>query len=163
MSDAATGAKTVRPRNVPLVVSLCLNVALVAMIVAGAVNAVRFGRPPPTMMAPQALIDEASPSERAKIQTIIAAHAGKVRQLRQADIAARQGVFRVFGSASFTPDAFGKALAYALAADDALRAEQTAITAETVSQLSHAERQDAARKIDRKLRWWRFFRRHFGG
>ena len=164
MSDAPPGTTAQAPkRSVLLIVSLCLNVALVVMIVAGIVNAIYHARPP-RFFAPEALEEYAAPAERAKIDAIIAAHAGKIKELKEASKTARRAASKVFADPNFDPAAFVSALNKAQDADDALRREMATVTAQSAAQLSPSERQAVAEKARRRFMWWRFFRggRHHG-
>lgn len=162
MSEAGTNASgRRRAGSFLLVASLCLNVALAAMLIAVFVNFLPGGHRPPGLLTPQALMLEAAPAERARIQSIIGAHAGKLERLRRDDFLARQEAFGVFSSADFTPALFSKALSDAREADDALRTEQAEVLAESAAQLSPAERQAEASSVRGRMQWWHFFhRRH---
>jgi uncharacterized membrane protein len=158
MSDAASSTTAQAPkRSVLLIISLCLNVALVVMIVAGIVNAMYHARPP-RFFAPEALEQYAAPGERAKIDAIIAAHAGRIKELKEAGRAARRAAFKMFGDPNFDPAAFASALNKTQDADDALRREMSTVTAQSAAQLSPSERQAVAEKSRRRFMWWRYFR-----
>lgn len=155
--------RAARPRRqLGLVVSICLNIALAAMVIAGLLSAVRNGRPPPGLLTPQGLMREASAPERARMQTIIAAHAANVKALRRADTLAREAAFRLFAGRDFSLEGFTTALAAVQKSDDALRAEQTEVVAECAAALSPAERAAIASTERRRLSWWRFLRQFSG-
>jgi uncharacterized membrane protein len=162
MSDGlpGTAAAQAPKRSILLIVSLCLNVALIAMIVVGFVNGVRHARPSREFLSPRALIADASPAERAKIQAIIDAHAAKVAMLKKADRAARLAAFKLFADPQLNPVEFAKAVESIHQADDALREELTQVVVQSVTQLSAPERQTIAEKARRRYMWWRFFRGH---
>jgi uncharacterized membrane protein len=155
----------VRPprRSVLLIVSLCLNLALFAVIVGGVINAMHNGHPPPGLFGPRMLMDVASPDERAKIKAVVDAHAAKIEALKKADMAARQAAFNMFGGEVLDPAAFEKALDTVDDADDALRREEVKVTAESVAQLSSAERQALSAKARQRMKWWHAARKFFGG
>src|SRR5215472_17494219 len=105
-----TGGAPPRRGNVLLIVSLCLNVALAAMIAVGVYSASQrnhlrgFAGGP---LAPQALMAEVNnPQERAKIQAVIDRHAARMKELRIESVQARGAAFRIFAEPSFTPQDF---------------------------------------------------------
>ena len=146
MSDAQQGTPSTQAsrRSVLLILSLCLNVALVVMVVVGIANALHQGGPRGGPFTPEALTDGAAPAERTKIDAIVAAHAGKISELKQAARAARRTAFKMFSEPNFDPVAFEGALGKAQDADDALRREFARVTAQSAAQLSPAERQAVA-------------------
>jgi len=155
-----TGSAPPRRRSVLLIVSLCLNVALAAMIAIGIYNAVQRNRPRPPggPLAPQALMAEVGPQERAKIQAVIDRHAARLRELRIEAAQARGAAFRIFEEPSFTPQDFSKALERVRAADTAWQDEAAKMTGESVAQLTPQERQAIAQKIrERAKPAWRVF------
>lgn len=159
MSDEQRAAMSPVPRrNILLIVSLCLNVALVVMIVAGILSAIHHGGHPRNFLAPDALKDAAAPEERAKIDAVIAAHADKIAELKKASRAAHRAVFDGFADPKFDPAAFQTALDRAQDADDALRREFGTVSAQSAAQLSPSERQAVAEKARRRFMWWRWFR-----
>ena len=159
MSDAQSGTTRAAPkRSILLIVSLCLNVALIAMVAVGIANAILHGPSRGGAFAPEVLKENATPAERTKIDAIIAVHAGKVRELRQAAVAAHRAAFKTFADADFSPAAFESAVDKAQDADDALRREYATVIAQSAAQLSPAERQAVAEKARRRFMWWRFFR-----
>jgi uncharacterized membrane protein len=160
MTDTQQGTtSTPAPRrSVLLIVSLCLNVALVVMIVVGVVNAMHNGGTPRNFLAPEALKEAATPAERARIDAIIATHAGKIRGLKDASRAAHRAAFKMFADPKFDPAAFESALGKSQDADDALRREFATVSAQSAAQLSPSERAAVAEKARRRFMWWRFFR-----
>ena len=160
MAIDANGAPP-RRRNILLIVSLCLNVALAAMIAIGITNAARrnhlrgFAGGP---LAPQALMAEVDPSQRPKIQAVIDRHAARLKELRLESVQARGAAFRVFAEPSFTPQEFSQALERVRAADTAWQDEAAKMTAESVAKLTPQERQQIAQKIRERARpAWKFF------
>jgi uncharacterized membrane protein len=163
MSEGSHGTVAPRRRSVPLIISLCLNVALIAMVAVGIANGIRHARHGREFLSPQILMAAASPAERARIQSIVDAHADKVRALKKADAAARLAALKQFESPQFDRAEFAKAIDAVHKADDALRQELTDVTEESVLQLSPAERQAVAAKAKRRMEWWRFLRGHHNG
>jgi uncharacterized membrane protein len=165
MSDPAAAPK--RQPSVLLIVSLCLNLALIGLI---AITYMRTGMPHfaghegregKVTLSAQALM-RMVPSEEAKIKSILDAHRKQLRELRQHAIQARGEAFSLLEAHTFKADDFAKSLAAVQSADAALETETMKVTAESVAVLTPAEREAVAgevRKPDRAgLR--RFFRRH---
>lgn len=160
MTDPAPAAQAVVPpkrRSTLLIVSLCLNVALLAMIAAGIINAVWHKPPPPGgPLMPRALMRDATDDEQDRIQAIMEQHAVRVGQMRRAAAEARKNVLTVFATPNFSQAALESALAKMRAADMALQTEVATIIAESAAQLTPQER---ARIADRARKqttpWWR--------
>ncbi len=150
-----------RGRNVLLIASLCLNVALIVMIVAGIANAIRTAGHPKGMLAPQALLAGALDSERPQIQAIIDAHAERIKALEKASVQARKAALEEFARPQFDSAAFKKALDAVDAADEAVRQEQMAVMNEAAAKLSASERKTITDKAHRRIRWWMGMRHHF--
>jgi uncharacterized membrane protein len=165
MSDPVVAPK--RQPSVLLIVSLCLNLALIGLIAIAYMRAdMRHywghdGHEGKVALSAQALMRMA-PEEESKIQGILDAHRKTLRELRQQALQARAHAFRILESREFRADDFAKSLAAVQSADAALEAETMKVTAESVAVLTPAEREIVAgqvRKPDRAgLR--RFFRRH---
>jgi len=96
----------VRPnswRNVLLVLSLCFNVALVAILAVGAVRMVTAARAPfiaqpAGPLAPGQVLRSLSPERRQALQALMRQHRPALVQLRQAARQARQESFRILPS-----------------------------------------------------------------
>jgi uncharacterized membrane protein len=162
MSETSTaGEAKPRGRKVLLIVSLCLNVALIALIAAGTVNAMRMAGHPRGALAPHALLAAASESERPQIQAVIDAHEERIKDLQKADLAARKTALEIFARPNLDTVALKKALAAVNDADDAVRKEQIAVMGEAAPKLSAAERQALAERAHRRFRWWLGMHRHF--
>lgn len=150
-----------RRGNVLLIVSLCLNVALIAMIAIGILNAVarnHLRAMPGGPLAPQALLSEVTPAERPKIQAVIDAHRARLQELRRESAQARVDAFRIFAEPSFSAQDFSRALDRVRVADMAVQDEAARQTADAVAQLAPAERQAIAQTIrERALPGWRLF------
>ncbi len=161
MSEPITSSPPPRRSNVVLIVSLCLNVALIGMITIGIVNAIRFRTRMhlPGPLAPQALMHEASSAERAKIQSVIDAHLARFRELRLEAMEARMAAFHAFTDPGFSVSNFENALERVHQADSAVQDEAIKITAESAAQLSPAERKAVADKIRARRRrgWFSFY------
>lgn len=149
----SSGVKS-RGRSVLLIVSLCLNVALIAMIVAGIANAIRTAGHPRGALSPESLLAAASNSERRQVQAVIDAHAERIRVLRTADLKARKAALGIFEGPVLDPFAFKKALDAVDEADGAVRKEEIAVIGEAASKLSASERKAIAGKAQRRFRWW---------
>lgn len=161
---SGTGAsETAQPRrsNVPLIISLCLNVALVAMIVVGTIQFMRLPFRPMTAGGPlsaQALLTEVPPSEQPKIQAVIDAHEARLHELRLEAVQARGAAFRIFEEPSFSTSDFAGALDRVEATTVAVQSEMLKETAESVARLTPAERQMIGQKIRMRARpMWRLF------
>ena len=151
--DAGAGVQS----NLPLIISLCLNIALAATVIAAVLIALHR-LPPQGLLTSQGLMRAATPSEQTRMQAIVATHAARIKELRRADFQARQAAFRLFAGPEFSLPRFAKALADLRAAENALRAEQTEVVAECAAQLSPSERAAVASSERRRLTWWRFVR-----
>ncbi len=154
-----------RRGNILLIVSLCLNVAFVAMIAIGVITAANRNRQRPVPggpLAPQALMTEVSdPQERARLQAVIDRHAGRLKELRIESAQARLAAFRTFAEPGFSSQEFAQSLERVRAADTVLQDEMAKMTAESVAVLSPADRKAIADKIRQRTRppWRRFLSR----
>jgi uncharacterized membrane protein len=162
MSEATPG--TPARRSTALIVSICLNVALVAMIVAGIAGAF-FHRGSHWEGGPlgmHAMMSVATPGEREKIEAIIERHQARLDQLGDQARAARRTAYEIFAEPQFDRARYVEALDKMRAADDALKSEVGAMMAEAATQLSPDERQRLASKAERRSRWREgHFRHHF--
>ena len=145
-----------RRRNWLLIVSLCLNVMLIAAIVTVAVRIAqrdtRIGAGGP--LAPRSLIEE-FPNEKAAIETVINAHTARIASLRQASRRARVDALNVLAAPDAAPQKLGAAFAAIARADAALEAEAVAMSSESTAMLSPAERQALADRLKRRSQsWW---------
>jgi len=154
-------APTRRPSAV-LIVSLCLNLALVGLI---AIALTRSGprgfepHEPKGGLSAQALI-RMVPAEESKIRAIMEAHHARIHELRGDAMRARAESFRVLSSPEFREEDFSKTLAAVETADSALQAEIMKLTAESIAALTPAERQMIAAKVKRPDKsWFKRFRR----
>ena len=165
MSDPSITPK--RQPSVLLIVSLCLNLALIGLVAITYMRAgVRYfgpheGREDKVTLSAQSLM-RMVPAEESKIQNILDAHRKQMHELRRAAMQARAESFRLLESKDFKADNFAKSLAAVQAADAALEAETMSVTAESISALTPRERENIAGKVKKPDRAGlrRFFRRH---
>jgi uncharacterized membrane protein len=133
-------------RNVLLVLSLCFNVALIAILGIGAVrlataNRAPFIAQPAGPLAPGQVLRSLSPERRQAVQAVMRQHRAALTELRQSARQARQDTFRVFSAPQFDTAAFNAALERVSAADGALEDEAVAQAKELVVALTPQERQ----------------------
>jgi uncharacterized membrane protein len=147
-----------RRRSWLLIVSLCLNVALIAGIVLVVVRVAHrtaeIGASGGAL-APRALMTEV-PAERAHIQAAIDAHAAKIRVLRQASLRTRREAWRVLSSPGYTPARMTAALGAVQSADAALETESIAMMNDSLATLTPSERQALVEKVRRRAGSWLF-------
>ena len=149
-----TTAKPAR-RSWALIGSICLNVALIAMILA-AVGSMLFHRGRPWEGGPlgiHAMLDVATPAERAKIEAIVERHHGRLQDLSDRARATRRSAYQVFAQPNFDRTAYTQALDNMRAADDALKAEVGGMMGEAAAELSPEERQQLAARAERRSKW----------
>jgi len=160
VTDAAVPARS--GPSVLLIVSLCVNVALIALV---AIAVLRAG---PRTFEPRKegalgahALMRMVPAETAKIQAVIDSHHQRMRELREQAMQARAESFRALTASEFDAGAFAKSLAAVQNADAALEAESLKVTADSVAVLTPAEREHVAGKVEKPDRVWlrRFFRR----
>jgi len=162
MSDPVVTPK--RQPSVLLIVSLCLNLALIGLIaitvMRGGMH--RFERHEEKLSLSAQSLMRMVPAEQTKIQAILDAHHKQMRELRRQAIEARAESFHLLEAKDFNADQFAKSLASVDAADAALEAETMAMTAQAVAVLTPQERADIAAKVQKPDRAGlrRFFRRH---
>ena len=145
-----------RRRSIALIISICLNVALVAMILAAAASLFfhRFhGHWEGGPLGIHAMMDVASPQERARIEDIVQRRRPHLHDLSEKARAARAAAYKIFALPSFDQAAYVKALDQVRLENDALQAEVSMMMAEAASQLSPGERQKLAERAGRYSRW----------
>jgi uncharacterized membrane protein len=157
---------TPKPKNrtsVPFIISLCLNVALMAMIaVVIAANLLRPPRPPWSggPLGPYALMAAAEPAERTRIQAVVERHKARIRDLTRQATQARLVAFDLFARQQFHASDYMNALDRVRLSNDALQAEVSKLMTESAAQLSPQERAglaEKAREFHKGLwRAWRF-------
>ncbi len=160
VSDAPVRQKA----SLLLIVSLCLNVALLGVVGVTIWRSNDRGvepRVPKGGLSAQMLM-RLVPAEKAKIDAILTRHHPRLHELRGDAMRARVESFRVLTEPEFDPAAFTKALAAVQAADAALETETMMITADSVAVLTPQERALVASEVRKPDRVWlkRFFRRH---
>jgi Spy/CpxP family protein refolding chaperone len=162
VSDPAATAPERRRASVLLIVSLCINAALIGLI---AIALLR-GFPPPREgkaggLSPMALM-RMVPAERDKIQAVMDKHRPAIRALRQRAMQARADVFERLQAPAFDRPAFDKALTSMQSADTAFETETLSATAESLALLTPEERAEVAKKVRRPHGPWlkRMFRHH---
>lgn len=147
-----------RPRrNYLLVVSLCLNVALIGVI-AGAIwrishidTSIGAGGP----LAPHTVMAQ-FPARAPAISAIIDAHRKKLKELRHASVQARVVFFRALSAPDFDPKAMTQTLDAVAVADAALEAESLRMAGESLSALTAQERQALVDRVKKRNRSWPF-------
>jgi uncharacterized membrane protein len=171
MSNDPLAAPPPRKASVALIVSLCLNVVLIAVIVVAVARvammrqmwpeignirqAERHGVVPVQMILNPRAMMHGAPSERDKIRSVILAHRDRVKALREASMAARRDVMKEFTAATFDKAAFEQSLSRMQSADQALETEVMRVMAESAATLTPEERQAVAAE-HRPGMFWRF-------
>jgi uncharacterized membrane protein len=155
MSESTTNAPTSvsRGRRVLLIVSLCLNVALVVTIVVAFAIGFRQGFHHMPFSAREFLA-QASGDERASIQRVVDVHRDKMKVLRKASMDAHRRALELFEEATFNKNDMASALDRMHMADDAVRAEATRESIDSMALLSPEERKTIGEKMRRRARWW---------
>jgi uncharacterized membrane protein len=159
MSEPAQSGKSGSHSAVPLIVSVCLNVALVAMIAVVVATGISHGNRPRWASGPlgtDALMDVASPGEQTRIQAIMDAHKLRLRDLSKQVADSHKLAFRIFASDRFDEPAYAKALDGIRNANDAMQVEVSKMMADAAAQLTPAERARLAERTrDRRKFLWR--------
>ena len=143
MADAKPSAI----RTTLLVMSLCLNLGLIALILVG------WGRvgggfiAQPGVMAPAQIARGLPPAEREKIRDVLALHRDAMREKRQAARQARLEAFRIFAAPTYVPGDFAAALDRVRAADATLEEEAVALQRDVVNALTADERAMIAERV----------------
>jgi len=146
-----------RRRNILLILSLCLNVALLPVIAAIVIHALRHDGAIGSggILAPRSVM-AALPGEQAPIQKVIDAHTAKLRALRLESLRTRRQAFAVLAAPDYTPENFARALNRVRDADSALESESIAMMAQSLATLTPAERQAMVEKVRKRNRSWLF-------
>ena len=146
-----------RRRSWLLIVSLCLNIALVPVIAAVVIRALHIDTEIGSggVLAPRSLM-AALPDQSAHIQKVIDAHTPKIRALRRESVRTRLDAFDLLASPGYTPDKMAAALSAVTAADGALERESVAMLGDTFAVLTPAERQAIVERVRRRNRSWLF-------
>jgi uncharacterized membrane protein len=139
MSEGGT-----RHRNIWLILSLCLNVLLIAMIAVGMARV--WHRHHEDAMGPafsaESIVGHLPPDRAARVQAIIDRHAAAMKRLRDNATVARLRARPIFTAPRFDAAAYARAQQNLRAADDALQVERLKQLAEIAAILSAQERAD---------------------
>lgn len=146
-----------RTRTTLMVMSLCLNVGLIAMILVGIGRVGGGFIAAPGVMAPVQIARSLPDQERDKIFGIVAEHRDALREKRQAARRARLEAFRIFAAPDYTAGDFAHALDAVRAADAALEEEAVAQQRDVVNSLTDEERKLIVERVKERRRrpWWR--------
>jgi uncharacterized membrane protein len=149
-----------RTRSTLLVMSLCLNVGLIALILVG-LGRVGPGFMGPGVMAPAQIARDLPRSGRQKVLAVIAEHRLALREKRRAARAARLNVFRVITAPTYVAGDLSRALDQVRATDAALEDEAVAQQRDAINALTPDERKLVAERVRERRRrpWWRRFLR----
>jgi uncharacterized membrane protein len=144
-------------RSTLLVMSLCLNVGLIALILVGIGRVGQVLVAGSGVMAPAQIARTLPDDGRQKVQSIMAEHRDALREKRRAARAARMEVFRVFTAPTYVAGDLARALDQVRAADAALEEESVAQQRDVINALTPEERKLIADRIrERRGRpWWR--------
>ncbi len=145
-----------RRRSWLLIVSLCLNLVLVAAITTVAWRVAhrdtRVGAGGP--VAPRSLMAR-YPDAAPALQAIVDSHTAKIETLRAASVETRRAALAVLSSPDATPEKLAAALNAVVRADAAWEAEAIVMTAQGLAALTPAERQALAERLKMRERsWW---------
>jgi uncharacterized membrane protein len=115
-----------RRRNTGLIVSLCLNVVLIAMVAVGFVRAWQreYEQRVGGAFSAQSIVAHLPPDRAARVQAVVDAHAAKLNALADAAQQARVKARLLFLSPDYQLPVYAQQQARILAADDALEAEK---------------------------------------
>ena len=134
-------------RTTLLVMSLCLNVGLIALILVG-MGRVGGGFIARTgLMTPTQIARGLGPQQRQKVLDVAAAHRDVLRERREAARRARQEAFRIFAAPDYSPGDFTRALDGVRMADAALEEEAVALQQDVVNTLTPEERKMIAERV----------------
>ena len=145
-----------RTRATLMVMSLCLNVGLIALILVG-IGRVNPGLGGQGVMAPAQIARALPDAGRLKAQGIMAEHRDALRERRRAARAARLEVFRVFTAPTYVAGDLARALDQVRVADASLEEESVAQLRDVLNALTPDERKLIADRVrERRGRpWWR--------
>ena len=146
-----------RTRTTLMVMSLCLNVGLIALILVGIGRVGGGFIAQPGVMAPAQIARGLAPQQREKILDIVAEHRDAMREARQQARRARLEAFRIFAASDYTAGDFARALDQVGAADATLEQEAVALQRDVVNSLTPDERAQIAERIRARRGgpWWR--------
>jgi len=146
-----------RTRTTLMVMSLCLNVGLIALILVGIGRVGQGLIGGAGVMAPVQIARVLPDAGRQKVQGIMAEHRDALRERRRAARAARMEVFRVFTAPTYVAGDLARALDQVRAADASLEEESVAQQRDVINSLTPDERKLIADRVrERRGRpWWR--------
>ncbi len=146
-----------RRRNWFLIVSVLINVALIAAVATVAIRIAhrddRIGSG--GVLAPRTLMEE-FPDRQAAIQKAIDAHAPRLAALRKASLRTRFAALNALSAADFSVAKNQAALDAVAAADAALEAEYVRMEGDGVAALSAGQRAALADRIKARGRSWQW-------
>ena len=142
-----TAPRPSRIRTTLLVMSLCLNVGLMALILVGLGRAGTGFIAQPGVMAPAQIARGLPPQQREKILDIVAEHRDAMQEKRRAARKARLDAFQAFAAATYVPGDFAGALDRVRVADAALEEEAVALQRDVVNVLTPGERAQIAERV----------------
>lgn len=145
MADPAPAQS--RTRTALMVMSLCLNVGLIALILVGIGRVGNRFIAQPGIMAPAQIARFLLPPQQEKVGDIVAAHRDALRERRQAARQARLEAFRIFAAPDYSSGDFTRALDSVRTADAALEEEAVALQQDVVNILTPDERKMIAERI----------------
>ena len=156
MAESVPPPAQSRTRTTLMVMSLCLNVGLIALILVsiGRVGGGFIGQP--GVMAPAQIARGLPAEQRQKILDVVALHRDAMREARQQARRARLEAFRIFAAPDYTAGDFARALDQVRAADAALEQEAVALQRDVVNTLTPDERARIAERIRARRGglWW---------
>ena len=150
-----------RGRTIALVVSLCLNLALIALIavmLSRAVGVALAVAQPGGQLAPAMIARGLSPEGQDKIRGIMDEHADAMLEAQQRARRARMAVFRSFAAADYSPNAFANSLEQVRAADGIFEEEAILRLKDIINSLTPDERKTIVARVRsgaNRLPWWR--------
>jgi uncharacterized membrane protein len=142
-------------RNILLIVSLCLNAALIAIVAIGLWRAAHPFASQRGILSPYGLMREV-PAKRDQVQTILNSHTAELRALRVASGEARLRAVESLDAPDYSPERFAAALQAVGTADAALEAKLIDTMNESFAILSPEERKTVAATVRRRNRAWMF-------
>ena len=157
VDPASSRSDWARTRATLMVMSLCLNVGLIALILVGIGRVGQGLIGGSGVMAPAQIARVLPDAGRQKVQGIMAEHRDALRERRRAARAARLEVFRVFTAPTYVAGDLARALDQVRATDASLEEESVAQQRDVINSLTPDERKLIADRVrERRGRsWWR--------
>jgi len=144
-------------RNTLLVMSLCLNVGLIALILVGLGRIGPGFAARPGVLAPVQIARVLPDAGREKVRGIMAEHRDALREKRRAARAARLEVFGVLTAPTYVAGDLAQALDKVRTADAALEEEAVAQQRDVINSLTPDERKLIADRVRERRTRSRFF------